>query len=249
MLTLFDAYAGFGGHKAGQRRAASPEELSRRMQRLSIARALVRTAPEDLDGDFVASNEALFRACERFSGFVPCPVVVPDAAGDAGPEDEQVAGLIARGAGAAALRPKRDGWILDDWVAGKLLAALQDRRLPAFCKEDQVALPEVAELARRYPALPVILADFGFRRQRLVLALLKEFPGVRVCLGGGFSVHRGIEQIVARAGPERILFGSGFPGSEPMAAACQLIYADIPEADRALIASGNLQTLLGGIRR
>ena len=248
MVPLFDAYAGFGGTKPGVQAPVRPSEWSGEMERLSIGRALVRVAPDDLDTDFASSNETLLKACEDFQPFVPCPVVVPAAACDTIPEDEQVAAALARGAGAACLRPKRDCWILSEWACGELFEALVARRMPVLCREGQVPLQQVAELAGRYPELPIILAEVGYRSLRVLLPLLETFGNVHLSLGGGFSLHQGIEQLVDKAGAERLLFGTGFPESEPMAAVAQLMYAAISDQQRAMIGSGNLERLLGGIR-
>lgn len=249
MIPLFDAYAGFGARKPGERLPVRPVDWSKEMARLSIERALVRIAPEALDSDFQSSNEALLGACAQFHEFVPCPVVIPNTAGNALPEDEQVETLLARGAGAVCLRPKRDHWLLSDWVSGPLLAALQARKVPVFCKEEQIPLQQVADLAERYPELPIILAETGYRSQRVVLPLLKTFANVYLSTGGAFSVHRGIEQLVGNVGADRVLFGTGFPEAEPMAAVAQLAYAEVSDRQRQLIGAGNLDRLVGGIRR
>jgi hypothetical protein len=219
------------------------------MARLTIQRALVRTAPEDLDCDFDSSNRRLLEACRASPPLVPCPVVIPNTAGDTRQEHQQVEALLSGGAGAVCIRPRQDQWLLEEWVAGPLLQALQRCRLPVFCKAKEVSLQQVADLAGRYPQLPILLAETGYRSQRVLLPLLKAFGNVHFCLGGAYSLHRGVEQLVEQAGPERILFGSGFPESEPAAAVVQLMYADISDQQRSAIGSGNLARLLGEVRR
>ena len=249
MLQLFDAYSGFGGNKPAQRRPVGADEWLAEMSRLSIGRALVRTAPEELDSDYAASNDALFGACENRAALVPCPILIPNTADDAIPEDRQVEAVLAGGAGAACLRPKRDHWTLSEWVCGPLFAALERRKLPAFCREGEFSLAQVAELAGRYPRLPLILAGVGYRSQRVLLPLLETFGNVHVSIGGAFSIHRGLEQLVWKVGPERVLFGSGFPASEPMAAVAQLMYSEVSESQRELIGAGNLSRLVGEVQR
>ena len=249
VIPLFDAFAGFGACKPGERVPVSAAEWLEEMERLSIGRALVRTAAEDLDSDFVASNEALLAACESAPALVPCPVAVPDTGAEAFPDDQQPGALLARGAGAVCLRPLQDCWSLSDWASGALLAALAERRVPVFCRQEQVSLEQAAELAGRHGELPVIIAAVGYRSQRVAVPLMRSFPNVHFCLGGSASLHRGIEQLVAAAGAERILFGTGFPESAPAAAITQLTYAEITDEQKALIGSGNLERLLGGIRR
>jgi len=249
MIRLFDAFAGFGAYKPAERQAVSAREWMDEMARLSIDRALVRTAPEDLDSNFVASNEALFAACQSAAALVPCPVAVPETGAEAFGEDQRPEALLARGAGAVCLRPQQDCWSLSDWGSGPLLAALAERKVPVFCRQEQVTLEQVAELAGRHPQLPIIIAAVGYRSQRVAVPLMRSFPNVHFCLGGAASLHRGIEQLLAAAGPERVLFGTGFPESAPAAAVTQLTYADITDEHKALIGSANLERLLGGIVR
>ena len=87
----------------------------------------------------------------------------------------------------------------------------------------------------------------GYRSQRILLPLLTSFPNVQLSTGSNYCVHRGIEQLVGSVGPQRLLFGSGFPEVDPMMAISQLVYADISDEARRLIGSGNLERLIGGI--
>jgi len=249
MMELFDACAGFGGAEPGKPEVVSAAALAEEMARLSIGRALVRIAPTGLDSDVIASNEALRAACAEFDGFVACPIVLPDGGGDVPGAGEQVAALLAAGAGAVCVRPARDRWIVRDWVCGRLFDALSVCRVPVFCDQAELPVGGLAELAGRWPDVPFLFKPDGFRHLRVLGPLLKTFPGVHLIVGGRFTVHRGIESLVGRLGPERMLFGSDFPTSEPMAAITQLMYADIADADRELIGSGNLRRLIGGIRR
>lgn len=249
MVALFDAYAGFGGYKPGVRETPSAEQCSSEMARVSIERALVRTAPADMDADLTLSNDALLKACHGRPNLTPCPVVIPSTGGDVPPEPQQVATLLDGGAGAVCIRPKLLQWTLQEWVCGPLFEVLQSRNVPVFCKEQQVSIRELAELAGRYPKLPIILAETGYRWQRVVLPLMKTFGNIYFCLGGAYSLHRGLEQLVEKVGAERILFGTGLPGCEPMAAVTLLMYAEISDAQRAMIGAGNLDRLVAGIKR
>jgi len=248
MIPLFDAYCGFGGREPGQRRPVTAEALREEMSRLSIERALVRTAPEELAKDLAAGNEALLAACRDHSGLVGCPVVVPGGE-DAADEAQQVGDLLDHGAGAVCVLPKSHYWLPAEWLAGRLFAALAERKAPVLCQERELPLAEVADLAGRHPQLPVLLAGCGYRWQRVVLALLEAFANVHLCLGGAWSLQGGVEQVVRRVGAERVLFGSGFPGTTAAAAVTMLTYADLADEQKRLIGAGNLDRLLGGVLR
>jgi len=247
-LPLFDVQCGFGGAKPGQKDLVTRDEWLAEMDRLAIGRALVRTVPEDMDRDAVQSNERLVDACRDEPRLVPCPVLFPSEADDLPPEREQVAALIDAGAGAVWLRPTHDMWSPTPWACGALVAALAERRMPAFCLRRMLDIDAVAGLAARYDTLPVILAEIGYRDQRVLVPLLRSFPNVHVSLGSNYTVHCGIERLVQAVGPRQLLFGTGFPDVEPMMAVTQLVYAGIGDEAKALIGAGNLERLLGGIQ-
>jgi uncharacterized protein len=150
--------------------------------------------------------------------------------------------------------------------AARALAAF-----PATCRHPLSHLePVLAELARFRPALlwstrenPGGEADYHD-----LVSLAGRFPQITfVCLKkmwGGFGsvldamrrctnvsldiswlhMRRAIELVVRAFGAERVLFGTGCRTHEGAAIAA-LAHADIEERDRRLIASGNLERLLG----
>jgi len=249
MIELFDAYAGFGGYKPHRRAPVTRDDCLAQMRRVQIGRALVRTAPDDLDSDVAASNETLLSACEADEALTACPVVLPCGGPDPSADAANVDALIARGAGAVCIRPQADDWSLAAWASGGLFEALAARRVPVFCRADHVSLEAVADLAGRHPALPLIVAEVGYRSHRIVGPLLEAFAAVTLSLGGAFSLHRAVEDLARRVGPERIVFGTGYPAAEPTAAVTQLMYEDLADEQRTLIGSANLERLVGGIDR
>ena len=248
-VALFDVQAGFGGARPGQKDRVTAEAWLAEMDRLDIGRSLVRPAPEHLQRDAVRANEALLAACAGTDRLVACPTVIPASGGDLPAEADQVASAVARGAGAAWIRPAYDGWSLRPWHSGPLMEALADRRLPVVCLARMVDADSLADLAGLYAELPFILAEVAYRSHRVIRALLETFDNVVLSMGSNYAVHRGIEDLVGAVGAERVLFGTGFPEVEPMMAVAQLAYADISDEERQLIGSGNLERLTGGIRR
>lgn len=248
-IELFDIQCGFGGVTRGDPVAATAEDIVAEMARVSIAGALVRTAPETGGQDVLAANASLFVAASTHPALLPCPAVVPTRGPDLPSDREQVAAHLAQGCGAVCLRPGVDYWSPLPWVSDGLLGLLQEHRLPAFCLESQVDLPTVGELAGRFPALPLIVAGVTYTEQRLLLHLLHAFPRVYLSLGTNYTVHFGLEELVAQIGPERLLFGTGFPQAEPMTAITQLMYADISDDDKRLIGAANAKRLFAEVQR
>jgi hypothetical protein len=248
-LRLFDVQTGFGGGKKGETQVVSREECLGSMARLDIAAALVRALPDAMDCDAIVPNELLFAACAGHPELVPCPVALPAAAGEVDPEPDQVDAFIRRGAGAALIRPARDEWLFAFWVCDPLLDAMQARRLPLFCAVGYVNFEQTAQIAERYPRLPIILAEAGYRSQRTIVPLLQTFRNVHLSIGSNWTIHRGIEDLVAKVGSEQLLFGTGFPAAEPMMAITQLMYAEITDERKQAVGAGNFERLLAGVIR
>ena len=249
MIELFDAQAGFGGGRPGHPWLPSAEELLGHMERLSIARALVRTDFEEMDSDPMFSNRLLYEACAQHASLVPCPVVLPQGHGDVPSEQKQVEEAIARGSGAVTLRPGVDGWSTAEWCAGTLLGLLEERRLPVLCRNSALEFEAVADLARRYPWLPIVMFHLGYGSQRTLVPLMKAFPSVHLAVGSPYSVHLGLESMAGHVGAERLLFGTGFPYAEPMASITMLTYSNLSDADKQLVGADNLDRLIGGMLR
>ena len=249
MIELFDAQAGFGGARRGQPWIPTVEELLGHMARLSIRRALVRTDFEEMDGNVQLSNEILYETCTKHDCLVPCPTLVPAGLGDVPSEQEQIDRLIASGGGAAALRPGQDGWSTAEWCSGKLFSMLEDRRLPVLCRSASFPFEALAELAGRYPKLPLVIFQVGYRFQRTLVPLMKAFKNLYLAVGSPYSVHRGVETMTGQVGAERLLFGTGFPYADMMPAVTMLTYAAVSETDKRLIGAENLDRLIGGIRK
>jgi predicted TIM-barrel fold metal-dependent hydrolase len=175
--------------------------------------------------------------------------VFPTGHGDVPYQREQIAELIDHRSGAAVLRPEQDGWSTAEWCAGALLGLLEERRIPVLCRDSAFAFEAVADLAERHSDLPIVVFHVGFRSQRTLVPLMRAFGNLYLAIGSPFSVHLGIESMARHVGPERVLFGTGFPYAEPMAAITMLTYSDLSDADKQLVGAANLDRLIGGIRR
>jgi len=247
-LRLIDCHAGICLANAGDQ-SAPGAAIAAEMARLHIEGALVRPFPDKDTFDAPAANARLFEICHGLPALTPCPIAVPNSACDLQSEPDMVGDFIARGARCVLIRPAPDYWLPVPWVAERLFLALQDRRMPVLCLESALGLEKVWELAQRYPQLPLILAGVGYRALRSLVGLLEACPNVRVCTGGAFSIHCGLEFLAQRVGIQRLIFGTGYPETEAMAAVTMLMYSDLSPAERELVGHGNIQRLFEEVRQ
>ena len=64
----------------------------------------------------------------------------------------------------------------------------------------------------------------------------------------GFGLFAGLEDFTQRFGAERLIFGTGLPEFAGSGCVAQLLYAEIDDAQKQLIAGGNLKRIMGGIK-
>ena len=244
MTNLFDVFTCCGGFRHGTIEQIKPADYAEEMKRISIDKALVRFGPIDMDTDSHLSLKMIYDICDDHAGFVPCPMVVPNSANDFIPEEEQVDSVIKHGAGAVTVRPAQGSWLINEWCSGDLFHALENRRVPVFCGDNQLSIKDITYLAETYPQLPLIMAEKNYRDQRIITPLMKHFKNVYLSTGLGYNPHMGIEHLTEHCGPQHILFGSGWPLTEVMASITYLTYANVSDETKTLIGSGNMNRLM-----
>jgi hypothetical protein len=244
-LDLFDANCILGRIIAPQPGfPLSVEDLLAVMDDFQIAEALVYHALSKEHHPAVGNRILMdqIASCDRLHAVW---VVMPSHTGEFPPEEQLVDQMLARGVRAARVfpHPDRHNFPLARWAAGRLLEALQRKRLPLFVDQEEIGWDSVYELCREYPELPLVLSNVGYRCDRFLYPLWEQFPNLYVELSN-YCGHGGIEALTERFGSERFLFGTRLPYFTPGSAIGMLSYADIGPADRRLIAGGNLRNLL-----
>lgn len=246
---IFDAECGIGGLTPGVSGTVGVETLLADMTQAAVRRALVRIEPTRLAFDIPAVNRMLYAMCEPHAALAPVPVAAPNAAGDLGSERRQIDEAVGHGAGAVVLRPHSDFWSPTPWGCRALMEALDERRMPVFCHVAEVSLEAVATLAGQFPRVPFILAGVGYREHRIAVPLLQSFANVHLVVGSSYIVFHGIESCIAAARPEQLLLGTGYAQLDLLPAISYVMYAEISESQRALVAGRNLERLIEGIQR
>ncbi|MGH3469375.1 MAG: amidohydrolase family protein, partial [Thermocrispum sp.] len=200
-------------------------------------------------------NAALHAEVEGQHRLHPVWVVMPSHTGELPESDQLVGAMLEHGVRMARMFPSAElsghRFALADWCAGSLLAALAERRVPVaidftLFRRGEPPWDMIVEVCTRHPRLPVVLIDAQGRNNRTLYAVMAHCPNLHLETAG-FNVHRGIEDVCRRFGPERLLFGSGYPLQSMGGAVLQLDRADIDEDQRDLIASGNLRALLAAV--
>ncbi len=158
--------------------------------------------------------------------------------------------MASRNIRALRVFPGHHNFILRRGVFGKFLDEIVERRIPLLLSlQRQVTWEGVSALLEDYPLLTCILCDTGIWGQdRRIYPLLERHERVLVDTSLLSLEAGGLETAVGRFGPERFVFGSGFPERYAESAMLDLLHANVPEAGKELIAHGNTERLLAEVR-
>lgn len=248
-LAYFDSTVAIGRPATG-RELTAPQLLAE-LDRVGIAEAAAYHVVAR-EHHAATGNQLLIEELAHTPRLHPVWVVHPHHTGELPPPDQLVADAVASGVRMARMFPSAElagqRFSLRDWSAGPLLTALETARMPLFLdftlfRRGEPPWDDVVDVCRNHPELPVVLVEVQGRNNRNLYALLDQFPRLLVQTGG-LNVHAGIEDVCARFGAHRLIFGSGYPSASMGAARFHLDRARISPEERGLIASGTLLELL-----
>lgn len=169
------------------------------------------------------------------------------------PAEEPVAEAercLALGARGIKLHPRAQSFGFGDGPAAAIFEVARDARVPILIHAGRGMPPmdALAELALRYPEVPLVLAHAAIADQGMFATRLAEHPAVvydTSCFSG-----LDVVELFARVPAERIVFGSDPPYGRPIGGLFQTMraaaYAGLDASERGLVAGGTVTALLEG---
>ena len=246
MYAFFDCHCSFGILPVKIFRfCRDAGELQEEMEFCGIGRALVHHAAMHSFGSPLEGNTLLLREIAECPELYPTRAILPPQTGEQPEAGRLLAEMKQHGIRVLWAFPGDHHYLLNRETFGSLFDVLSERRVPVFVLAD---LAQIAELLRACPELTVVAASPG------PVPLDRYFRPLVECYGNFYIetscylVGDGIESFCERYGPERMLFGTGYPANTMGAAMLRLAHADIPEAAKKAIAAGNLERLLSEAR-
>lgn len=129
------------------------------------------------------------------------------------------------------LCPPRQGFRLTEKIVDPLIKVCRQRRKAVYAHTGTPVCSEpfqLAELARRFPEVTFVMGHAGYPDFWYdVSAALQQAPNLLVETSCQMTAV--IQQALEAVGPERILFGSGFPRSTPKWEIRKIRSMDLPE--------------------
>jgi len=229
---------------------ASAGELSAQLERAGIAGGLVYYAmQEPIQGNAaLAEDLARLSGDSRLSGSPRLSGVwslLPSCTGEIAPPGELPALMKKHNIAALTLSPGIHRYLPKAPVIGDYLEMAVERKIPVMLNTGRgLSIEDAYDLLRAFRELTAILTyDNGWPNDRMLRPFLEAFPNVYLDASNIF-IASWLPDIVNRYSARRVMFGSGFPASYAGAHMMIIKHAAISDADKALIAGGNLKNVM-----
>jgi hypothetical protein len=243
--SILDAHTHLGADEDGQR--LEPDELLRALDVVSPEaracafpfhdpqRSPAYRLPNDRVLDWASESDRIIPYCRL------------DPAEDPVEEAER---CLARGARGIKLHPRAQAFTFDSPEMEAIFATARAAQVPILIHAGRGMAPmdALADIALRYPEVPLVLAHAAIAGQGMFAERLAEHPAV-VYDTSCFSPFDVVE-LFARVPAERIVFASDVPYGRPanglFMAMRAAAYAGLDDDERALVAGGTMESILDG---
>jgi len=230
------------------------ESLVAALERAGIEQAIAwHIAQHDVSP--ARGNALLAEALRIHPKLLGCWTVLPEQTGEMPVErlvktmkaDRVVALRAFPAAHRYLLNRETMGGLLEEMVARRIPLLFSVRRLPAWQSAHGV-WQKLYDLLADFPRLTLIVTDHGsWGSDRYFRPLLDRYKRMFVDTTLYF-LDGGIEDLVARYGPGRVVFGSGLPERYPGGMMLAIRHAKIKDAAREAIAGGTMGRLLSEVK-
>jgi predicted TIM-barrel fold metal-dependent hydrolase len=204
--------------------------------------------------DPIYGNRMLLRELKKNPRLYGVWTVMPHHTGEMPVPKDVVKEMRDHGIRAAKMYPRIHRYPFNIDCCGELLRELERNEIllmvegghcynfDIFEPSNQVLLSDLDTVLSAYPNLKVVLQGSRWESTRYTQPLMKKHPNLHLDL----SAHQGnhaIELFAEWYGADRILFGTGALEKSPGAAKAFVDYCTLDDADKQLIAAGNISRL------
>jgi hypothetical protein len=250
-LKLFDANCMLGIAPGDQGISFDTmKELETYRNRFGISEVLVYAAMAKYYNP-IEGNAHLHTLIGSAENVHTCYVVLPSGTGEFPMGKTLNRLLLDNRASAVRMCPNTHDYEISLWNCSNLYEILEELRMPLFLDfdlqhwSDRVPWDAIYELCSHYPSLPVVLTRIGCGYNRNLFNLMDRCENLHFEISY-FAANLGIETVARRFGADRMLFGTDAPIHTPSCPIGMLVYSDLSDDEKQMIAGGTLKNLIGG---
>ncbi len=253
-MEILDCFCGVGAWAERNRILPHrPEEILALMDHVGIGKALIYHNAIKFSGLAQYCNRAVAELARTQPRFIPAFILELHPHRDPAGLEADLAAMQAAGAKALWLQlpftHRRQAERIDHpWLIGDWLHACSEKRIPVFYHATDENAGIMHALCSEFPKLRLILTGIMYNGDPYLYPLLRRHRQLRVCLGHMYIPSGNPGRFLRYFPADRLLFGSGLPEFSPGGLLAHVQYADIPDADKALILGGNLRRLMEEVR-
>ena len=234
-----DINSGFYILKQPMQYACTHEEVAALARRNGIVSRAIYNYDKGADANDVTRRFA------AASGGAEYPVLrlMPPAYGEETFTRTEMERLIAEEHALFRIHPKTYAAPLHVWMYDWMLDVLTESRTPLLVSLQELELNDAAAVKEAYPDLRLIITNTDQWLNRQYIRFAQYYPHVYFDTCNTIEYY-GIENMVGLIGADRFLFGTYMPEKEPYDKLFQLLYCELSEEEKALIAYGNFERLV-----
>lgn len=234
-----DINSGFYVLKHPMQYACTHDEVAK----MSVANGIVKRAIYNYDQS--ADANAVTRAYAAASQGTEFPVyrLMPPVYGEETFSREQMEKAITEDHALFRIHPTSYASPLHTWLYDWMLDVLTETKTPVLVSLQELDLNHAAAVKREYPDLRLIITNTDQWLNRQYVQFAKYFPHVYFDTSNTIEYY-GIENMVEILGADKFLFGTYVPEKEPYDKLFQLLYCELSQEQKELIAHGNFERLV-----
>ncbi|NQT67689.1 MAG: amidohydrolase family protein [Actinobacteria bacterium] len=225
--------------------AKNAAELVEELDFCGIDKCLVHHASMRFDSPIIGNNRVIEEIKEYRSRLLPTWAILPSQTGEQPEAKIFIKKMIKNDIKILWSFPNEHRYNLDENTFGDLLQLLTKRHIPLFVKDN---LLSIGKLLASFPKLIVIAVNQGPHNvDRYLFPLIEKYPNLYIETSSYIGADA-IENFCAKYGPNKLLFGTGFPNNCSGGSILQLIQANISHSYKEAIAHGNIERLLKEVK-
>ena len=234
-----DINCGFHLQPHAMQYAWSHDEVAALAQRNSIITRAIYNYDKAADANDVTRRYAAASGGTEYPVLRLMPPVYPEETFTR----EQMETVIREEKALFRIHPKSYAAPLHIWMYDWMLEVLSETKTPVLVSLQELELNDAALVKEKYPELRLIITNTDQWLNRQYVQFAQYFKNVYFDTCNTIEYY-GIENMTALLGADKFLFGSYMPEKEPYDKTFQLLFCELSQEEKELIAHGNFERLV-----
>ncbi len=234
-----DINAGFYVQKRPLQYACSHDEVAALAERNGIVTRAIYNYDKGADANDLTRKYARESAGKEY----PVLRLMPPAYAEESFTRDEMVKAITEDKALFRIHPKTYAAPLHVWMYDWMLDVLTETRTPLLVSLQELNLNDAAAVKEKYPDLRLIITNTDQWLNRQYIRFAQYYPNVYFDTCNTIEYY-GIENMTGIIGADKFLFGSYMPEKEPYDKLFQLLYCELSQEEKELIAFRNFERLV-----